>query len=242
MVSQEGIEDTAMSKSPRTTRKRVIKPAEERRADLLDAAMEVFAKRGVADVTVNDITARADVAKGTFYLYFEGKDHVVAGLWERYVSRFLELAEDVIGTRTPRGDWSGVLTAFLERLIDHAMEHADLHRIVYGSADAKALALCWETNQQVIGLLAEAIRRGMTAGVLRPGDPEVLARVIYHGAHGALHDTISGTAPYGRDEVVSTVRDIVGRVLTPVHRSSTHPSATNPPADHPDHPEDRTTP
>lgn len=204
-----------MSKSPEVRRRRVIKPAEERRADLLDAAMAVFAERGVADATVSEIAGRAEVAKGTFYLYFDAKDHVVAGLWERYVSRFLELAEDVIGNRTPQGDWSDVLTALLERLIDHAMEHADLHRIVFGSADAKALALCWETNQQVIALLAEAIQRGMTAGVLRPGDPEILARIIYHGAHGALHDTISGTAPYGRDEVVSTVRDIVGQVLVP---------------------------
>ncbi|MEV1171809.1 TetR/AcrR family transcriptional regulator [Nonomuraea sp. NPDC049784] len=195
-------------------RKRVIKPAEERRADLLDAAMAVFTEHGVADATVKDITERADVAKGTFYLYFDAKDQVVAALWERYVSRFLELAEDLIGNRTPRDDWSSVLAALVEELIDHAMGHANLHRIVYGSADAKALALCWETNQQVIALLAEAIQRGMTAGVLRPGDPEVLARVIYHGTHGALHDAISGTVQYGRDEVVRTVQDIIGQVLT----------------------------
>ncbi|WP_433441020.1 hypothetical protein [Nonomuraea sp. CA-141351] len=52
----------------------------------------------------------------------------------------------------------------------------------------------------------------MTAGVLRPADPEVLARVVYRGTHGALHEAISGTAPYGRDEVVRTVQDIIGQV------------------------------
>ncbi|MFG2074701.1 hypothetical protein SAMN05421874_109104 [Nonomuraea maritima] len=106
-----------------------------------------------------------------------------------------------------------MLTALLERLIDHAVEHADLHRVVYGSADAKALALCAETNRRVIALLAEAIERGMAAGALRPGSAAVFARVAYHGVHGALHDMISGTAPYDKEQVVASVRDIVDRVL-----------------------------
>lgn len=202
-----------MKNSPGATRKRVIKPAGERRADLLDAAMEVFAENGVADATVSDITARAEVAKGTFYLYFDGKDRVVAGLWERYVARFLEIAKDMIENQTPQEDWGSVLATLMERLVDHAMEHADLHRIVYGSADAKALALCWETNQQVIALFAKAIQSGMATGVLRPGNSEAFARVVYHGAHGALHDAISGAVPYGRDEVVATVRGVIDHAL-----------------------------
>lgn len=204
-----------MSKAPSATRKRVIKPAEERRSDLLNAAMAVYTERGVADTTVSEITDRADVAKGTFYLYFESKDHVVAILWERYVTRFLELAEDIIGNRTPQGDWGKVLASLLERLVDHALEHAELHRIVYGSADATALALCAETNQQVIALITKAIQRGMTAGVLRAGNADVLARIIYHGTHGMLQDTVSGIAVHDRDEVVSSVRDIIDRVLGP---------------------------
>ena len=204
-----------MNKGLGGTRKRVVKPAGERRAELLDAALDVFAERGVADATVSDITTRAQVAKGTFYLYFSAKEQVVAALWERYVAGYLDLAEDLLKDRTPRNDWVDVLTALLERLIEHAAEHADLHRIVYGSADAKALALCAETNQRVIGLLAEAVERGMTAGVLRPGASEVFARILYHGAHAALHDMISGTASYDQDDVVATVHAIVHRTLGP---------------------------
>ncbi|MFC5183272.1 TetR/AcrR family transcriptional regulator [Actinomadura harenae] len=197
-----------MSKGTPGTRKRVLKPAEERRAELLDAALEAFTERGVADATVSDITARAQVAKGTFYLYFPAKEQVVAALWERYVAGYLALAEDVLKDRTPGDDWVGVLAELLERLVGHAVEHADLHRVVYGSADAKALALCAETNQRVIGLLAAAIARGVDAGVLRPCAPEVFARVLYEGTHTTLH-----SAEYRQDDVVATVRDIVLRTL-----------------------------
>ncbi|MEV4115441.1 TetR/AcrR family transcriptional regulator [Nonomuraea sp. NPDC049695] len=204
-----------MSRGLETTRKREIKPAGERRAQLLDAALDVFVERGVAEATISDITARAEVAKGSFYLHFSAKEQVVAALWEQYVAGYLRLAEAVLANRTPQDDWIDVLTDLLERLIEHAVDHAELHRVIYGSADAKALALCAETNQQVIALLAEAIERGMNAAVLRPASPEVLARVTYHGVHGALHDMISGTAPYDKDEVVATVRDIAARVLGP---------------------------
>ncbi|MFC4908695.1 TetR/AcrR family transcriptional regulator [Actinomadura gamaensis] len=202
-----------MSENPASTRKRVLKPAEERRADLLDAALEVFAERGVTDATVNDITSRAQVAKGTFYLYFSAKEQVVAALWERYVLGYLDLAEGVLNDRRPGRDWVNVLGELLRRLIDHAMEHVDLHRTVYGSADAKALALCAETNQRVIDLLAEAIGRGMDAGVLRRGNAQVFARILYHGAHATLHDMISGAASYNPADVVTAVETIVQRTL-----------------------------
>ncbi|WP_147943865.1 TetR/AcrR family transcriptional regulator [Microbispora sp. CSR-4] len=194
-------------------RRRVIKPGEERRADLLDAALAVFAERGVDEATVSDITTRADVAKGTFYLYFPSKDHLVAALWERYVNGFLDLAGKALAD--PTGDAAGALTALLERLIDHAVAHADLHRIVYGSADARALALCREIDQRVVEVIAEAIRRGVDAGALRPCDPAAFANVVYHGAHGMLHEALAGGAPYGRDEVVATARRIVVDVLAP---------------------------
>ncbi|MCP2340684.1 TetR/AcrR family transcriptional regulator [Actinomadura rupiterrae] len=210
-----------MGKAPDGVRKRVLKPAEERRADLLDAALEVFAERGVADATVNDITSRAQVAKGTFYLYFSAKEQVVAALWERYVTGYMDLAQAVLTDRDESDALTdqagtGVLTELLERLIDHAVENAELHRIVYGSADAKALALCAETNQRVIDLLAEAIERGMNAGTLRPGHPQVFARILYHGAHATLHDASSESGPsYTRADVKTTVQTIVQRTLAP---------------------------
>ena len=48
---------------------------------LLDSAMEQFLSKGIAETSISDITSRAGVAKGTFYLYFKDKysirDHLV---------------------------------------------------------------------------------------------------------------------------------------------------------------------
>ena len=46
---------------------------QEKRRALLEAAYDLFLERGAAKTSVEDITSRAKVAKGTFYLYFQDK-------------------------------------------------------------------------------------------------------------------------------------------------------------------------
>ena len=53
---------------------------QEKRRALLDAAYELFLERGTAKTSVEDITSRAKVGKGTFYLYFQDKGAVMQAL------------------------------------------------------------------------------------------------------------------------------------------------------------------
>lgn len=48
---------------------------------LLDAARQLFAEKGVAGTTIDEIADRADVARGTFFNYFPNKDAVLQALW-----------------------------------------------------------------------------------------------------------------------------------------------------------------
>ncbi len=59
----EIVMSAAAKKRPRT------KPSGERRDDLMNAALTLFLANGVAPTTIEQITAGADVAKGTFYLH-----------------------------------------------------------------------------------------------------------------------------------------------------------------------------
>ena len=65
---------------------------EQRRAQILTIAAEVFAEKGYHDAKIDDIVARAKVARGTFYLYFEDK----RGIFEELVNAFVrQLAETI---------------------------------------------------------------------------------------------------------------------------------------------------
>ena len=58
----------------------VTKSPGKTREKLVSAAMELFAKKGFDKTTVDEIVARAGVAKGTFYLYFKSKDDLIKEL------------------------------------------------------------------------------------------------------------------------------------------------------------------
>ncbi len=58
-----------------------------RRQQLVTTAARVFAARGYASTTVKDITDEAQVAVGTFYLYFKGKEDMLAALYDEMSER-----------------------------------------------------------------------------------------------------------------------------------------------------------
>ncbi len=67
-----------MARSPTTSRRQ--KEKEDRKGAILAAAREVFFEQGIRRATVDDIASRAEVAKGTVYLYFETKETILAHL------------------------------------------------------------------------------------------------------------------------------------------------------------------
>lgn len=56
---------------------------EERRAAILDAAEAVFASKGVAETTMDDIAQQAELGKGTLYLYFTSKNELYLAIANR---------------------------------------------------------------------------------------------------------------------------------------------------------------
>lgn len=68
-------------------RRRLVLSADVRRQQLLRAAAWVFARRGYRRAGISDIIARAGVARGTFYLYFDSKEHVFLALADAFHGR-----------------------------------------------------------------------------------------------------------------------------------------------------------
>src|SRR6202008_4510302 len=63
----------------------------EFRDRIFRAALDLFAERGFAKTTVEDITNAADIGKGTFFNYFPSKDHILIAFSEMQIGK-LEMA------------------------------------------------------------------------------------------------------------------------------------------------------
>jgi AcrR family transcriptional regulator len=68
--------------------------AAETRLRLFRCALQLFAERGYSNVTVEDITEAADVGKGTFFNYFETKDHVLGVMAEIQLGKVRQAVQD----------------------------------------------------------------------------------------------------------------------------------------------------
>ena len=75
--------------------------AAETRLKLFRCALQLFAERGFPNVTVEDITEAADVGKGTFFNYFESKDHVVGVMAEIQLGKVRAAMEEAEAGKRP---------------------------------------------------------------------------------------------------------------------------------------------
>jgi AcrR family transcriptional regulator len=157
------------------TRRKQARPAE-----ILDAALTVFAEKGFAAARMEDIAARAGVTKGTIYLYFPSKEEVFKSLARQHVGDTLAAATE--RARTYQGSFREFLTMMMlvmaEKLERGHM--AVLPKIIIAeSGNFPELARFWRTEviDKALGMLNGMITQGIARGELRDLPPEYVARL-----------------------------------------------------------------
>jgi len=84
------------------------------RARLLDAARGVFSERGLDRAKVEDITSRAQLSKGAFYLHFESKEEAFRELLAGVVSHLEKLLDESSDRQLATGPDDGPLSGYVE--------------------------------------------------------------------------------------------------------------------------------
>jgi TetR/AcrR family fatty acid metabolism transcriptional regulator len=75
---------------PQSRTAQQLNAREVKRQRILRAAIEVFARKGYFAARMTDVATAADVADGTLYLYFEGKEHLLISIFDDIMKRFVE--------------------------------------------------------------------------------------------------------------------------------------------------------
>jgi AcrR family transcriptional regulator len=153
---------------------------EERPKQILEAALAVFAERGLAAARLEDIAKRAGVSKGTIYLYFENKEELFRGVVRDTVIAFIERGEARFAVeRDPiaaldvwmEGHWGWIRSEVFPAM--HRLANSELR-------DFPDLYEFYAT--EVVGraqrLVCEILERGMETGVFRRMDALVAARML----------------------------------------------------------------
>jgi AcrR family transcriptional regulator len=103
--------------------------ARERRRLIEEAATRLFAERGFAATTVDDIVQAAGVTKPILYRHFESKRHLCVALLERYRD---ELVAAPLAEFDPdAGDWRAQLAAMGDAWLGYVERHPDAARLLF---------------------------------------------------------------------------------------------------------------
>jgi TetR/AcrR family transcriptional regulator, regulator of autoinduction and epiphytic fitness len=95
-------------------------PPDERRANLFDAALAVFAELGYDRATLSDVVDRIGVTKGCLYHHFQSKEQLFLALLRDRVAVAVRADEEILGAAT--GSREQVLRALVERQWTHLQE------------------------------------------------------------------------------------------------------------------------
>jgi AcrR family transcriptional regulator len=171
---------------------------ERRRSDLLDAALQVVLDKGVAGLTVDEVTVRAEVAKGTFYLYFRSKEQLLGALQDRFVDD-LTTRQQAELDQFAADDWTGRLLHWMESSIRGYLAHAELHDTLFlhrrtgdtagrpGTGHGQAARHAHEADPMInqhAATLADILETGTAAGAFALTDPQSAAILLYNTMHG----------------------------------------------------------
>jgi TetR/AcrR family transcriptional regulator len=154
------------------------------RTQLLDAAEEVFGRKGFHEATLKEVADLAEFSVGSVYSFFESKDDLFRQIFVRRGEEFMTEIRQLLG-----GGREGPAVDQLHDLVDFEVgwfrTHARFARLYlrYSSAamlssDRDADAVIADNYDEAMALQAALFDRGRRAGVLRGGDPAVLSRLF----------------------------------------------------------------
>jgi len=163
-----------------------------RRERILEVAAEVFAREGYHRATIADIIAGADIARGTFYLYFKSKQDVFEFMADRFLA---QLKEGIKGIDL-NSEISALaqLEANLIRTIDTVRRFRNVAAIMFGGQDAPDPRIRDKVERffaEVKELVASSIRTGQEMGLVRDVSPELAARFMFGAAREAMRDMVA---------------------------------------------------
>jgi TetR/AcrR family transcriptional regulator len=159
---------------------------EQRRAlsrdQIMDVAERLFARKGFHDASLREIAELAEYSVGAVYGFFTSKDELYRAIFHRRTSAFMPGMSEVLLSGLPPHEQLIALAEWQVRFFRARPEFGRL--VLRGGAIAAPLADPPEDSETLanfrrsMDMQADLFRRGQQAGVLREGDPQLLARMF----------------------------------------------------------------
>lgn len=164
-----------------------------RRRAMLDAARSVFAEKGYADATLDEIAEQAEFGKGTLYNYFEdGKEGLLFAVFDDIIGEMEDLIHTVF--QEERSDGQSLRVAFhtfVTRHFELIRDEQDLFLILVREAHRMALSddgnrvqFFREQQQRLVDALRPALDEAVENNEMQPLPTDSVANLLLANVRG----------------------------------------------------------
>ena len=152
--------------------------AENRRNQLLDLALALFAERGVENVSIKNLAAEAQVAQGLIYYYFESKDALLMAVFQRHnpFPQVQAIIKEISRLPVQEG-----LLLFARRLAELLPEKRSIYRVLLHELISPRTKLWTEariSQAETVQVLSQYFQQRIDAGELRQHEPVIPIQML----------------------------------------------------------------
>ncbi|HEX6148711.1 TetR/AcrR family transcriptional regulator [Nocardioides sp.] len=186
---------------------------EDRRRLMVEAALTVMLRKGIAATTARDVAAEMESSPGLIHHYFDSMDELVAAAFEEVATRGIEVLREAVSRESePTGRLSEFFRSYLRDDRDWAFQlwldaWADANRSPTLQAASRRLNLEWQQ------LLAELIAEGVAAGTFTCPDVPAAAWRILSILDGLTLQAVAHGEPFDRAWVLPWSAGVAEREL-----------------------------
>lgn len=180
----------------------------ERRAQLVEAALEIWQEQGWAAVTMRGVCAQAGLTDRYFYESFTDRDALLGTVWDQMRDETLDMLTSVIASASDEGALDQ-LRAVLDAVVHHIADEPARAQIIFGDHAGSAVL---EQRRRDTVQMATDLMIGLARPYLREGVDEQALRInTLLGIGGFIELMLawrSGLVESTTDEIVAHLADV----------------------------------
>ena len=159
----------------------------QRRAEILEAAKQLFVEEGYAATTIRRIAAKLGISSTALYVYFPDKDAILVEICDTTFAGLIVELDEV--RRSAKGPLDA-LSKSLERYIRFGLDHPNEYELTFVTRRTKELQKLKPENEK-LGMQAFGRFRDCVDAVVRTGatndlDTERLTQQLWAAIHGLV--------------------------------------------------------
>ena len=175
---------------------------ERTRRMLSDALFALIVERGYDDITVQDITERANVGRATFYLHYKDKEILLSESLKQLVNELTKYVE-------PNTNSPATYKTLSVRVFQHIAQHHVLYRALLGEAGPPIISI------RMRRYLAELIQNYVILPVAARGKSEVAPELLATHAAGSLLALLVWWLDNNLEQSAEEMGTLFWRLMTP---------------------------